>query len=159
MKKLLLALLFLCLGVSSFAQSLATLAGRVSDGTGFLPGVNISLVGTTLGVATDLDGRFQLSNLPLGPIKVRFSYLGYETVEQEIVLKAGSNYVENIKLKEAAGELQEYVVQGTMVPSQLKAMSIKKSSLAIMDVIAADAIGKLPDRNAAEAVQIGRAHV
>ena len=153
MKKLLLALLFLCLGVSSFAQSLATLAGRVSDGTGFLPGVNISLVGTTLGVATDLDGRFQLSNLPLGPIKVRFSYLGYETVEQEIVLKAGSNYVENIKLKEAAGDLQEYVVQGTMVPSQLKAMSIKKSSLAIMDVIAADAIGKLPDRNAAEAVQ------
>ena len=153
MKKLFFVLLFFCLGVSSFAQNLATLAGRISDGTGFLPGVNVSLVGTTLGAATDLDGRFQLSNLPLGTIKIRFSYLGYETVEQEIVLKAGSNYVENIKMKEAAGELQEYVVQGTMVPSQLKAMSIKKSSLAIMDVIAADAIGKLPDRNAAEAVQ------
>lgn len=135
------------------AQNLASLSGRISDGTGYLPGVNVSISGTSIGAATDLDGRFQLSNLQPGLITVKISYLGYETVEREVTLVSGSNYLENIKLKEEAGELQEYVVQGTMVPSQLKAMSIKKSSLAIMDVIAADAIGKLPDRNAAEAVQ------
>lgn len=37
--------------------------------------------------------------------------------------------------------------------TQAKAYEIKKNSNAIMEVIAADAIGKLPDRNAAEAVQ------
>jgi TonB-dependent receptor len=153
MKKILIALLFFSIGASSTAQNLASIAGRVSDGTGFLPGVNISILGTSVGTATDIEGRYQISNLPIGTITVRLSYLGYETVDREVTLKAGQNYLTNIQLKESTGELQEYVVQGTMVPSQLKAMSIKKNSLAIMDVIAADAIGKLPDRNAAEAVQ------
>lgn len=153
MKKFLLLVLMSLMGHFTFAQNLASLAGRISDGTGYLPGVNISISGTSIGTATDLDGRFQLSNLSVGQVKVRISYLGYETVEKELTLVSGPNYLENIKMKEEAGELQEYVVQGTMVPSQLKAMSIKKASLAIMDVIAADAIGKLPDRNAAEAVQ------
>ncbi|QDH79690.1 TonB-dependent receptor [Echinicola soli] len=137
----------------TMAQSQASLSGSVSDQTGYLPGVNVLVMETSQGAPTDLSGKFEISNLPTGKATLRVSYLGFETVTQEIELKAGTNSIGDIRLSEASGDLEEYVIQGTMVPSQLKAISIKKNSLAIMDVIAADAIGKLPDRNAAEAVQ------
>jgi TonB-dependent receptor len=68
-------------------------------------------------------------------------------------LTEGINDAGTIKLDADKGQLGEVMVKGTMAPSQAKAQSIKKNSLAIMEVISADAIGKLPDRNAAEAVQ------
>ncbi|MCH7407854.1 TonB-dependent receptor [Belliella sp. DSM 111904] len=154
MKKRLLYLLFaMCIIGEAFSQNNASVVGRLSDGTGFLPGVNVLVLGSTQGAPTDLDGKFQISNLPQGNITLRFSYLGFETVELELDLKSGLNSIGTITMQEESGSLMEYVVQGTMAPSQLKAMSIKRNSLGIMDVIAADAIGKLPDRNAAEAVQ------
>jgi TonB-dependent receptor len=147
-------MLVLMLGfVTAYAQNTASITGKVSDATGFLPGVNVWIDELGRGAATDLYGKFELSNLPLGKATLRFSYLGYETISQEVSLAAGSNSLGTITLQETAENMEEYVVQGTMIPSQMKAMSIKKNSMAIMDVIAADAIGKLPDRNAAEAVQ------
>lgn len=154
MKKQLHLLLILMLWVTvTNAQTTASLSGKVSDATGFLPGVNVWVVETSQGAATDLYGKFEISNLPIGKASIRISYLGYETISQEVDLAAGSNSLGTISLQETAENMEEYVIQGTMIPSQMKALSIKKNSNAIMDVIAADAIGKLPDRNAAEAVQ------
>lgn len=68
-------------------------------------------------------------------------------------MKPGINDAGIIELSALPSQLGQVVVKGTMAPSQARAYSIKKNALAIMDVLAADAIGKLPDRNAAEAVQ------
>ncbi|MDR7131787.1 TonB-dependent receptor [Algoriphagus sp. 4150] len=149
--QLMLVLMFLSFAIK--AQTNASISGRISDGNGYLPGVNVYVIETNHGAPTDLSGKFDISNLPTGKVAVRISYLGYETVTKVVELVPGKNTIGNIILAEAAGDLEEYVINGTMIPSQMKAMSIKKNSLAIMDVIAADAIGKLPDRNAAEAVQ------
>ncbi|WP_200976316.1 TonB-dependent receptor [Echinicola sp. 20G] len=153
MKKLLPLLMFLLALNLSMAQNHASLTGRISDGAGYLPGVNVLVLEPSQGAPTDLSGKFEISNLPTGNVTVRISYLGFETITKEVVLAAGTNSLGTVQMQEASGDLEEYVIQGTMVPSQMKAISIKKNSLAIMDVIAADAIGKLPDRNAAEAVQ------
>ena len=52
-----------------------------------------------------------------------------------------------------SGILEEVRVLGHIVRGQMKALSEQRNSNRIVNVIAADGIGKLPDRNAAEAVQ------
>jgi outer membrane receptor for ferrienterochelin and colicins len=50
------------------------------DSTGTsLPGVNVTLVGTSLGEATDANGRFSIKRLKPGMYSIAFSYIGYKT--------------------------------------------------------------------------------
>ncbi len=106
------------------------------------------------GTASDLEGVFTLNAPATGKAKIVISYMGFSPKELELDLQKGVNDLGNIEMVASKdGNLGEVVVTGTIAPSQAKAYSIKKNSIAIMDVLAADAIGKLPDRNAAEAVQ------
>ncbi|WP_089806366.1 TonB-dependent receptor [Chitinophaga sp. YR627] len=130
-----------------------TIKGTVSGKEGQLPGASIQSPATKQGTSTDLNGSFTLNTHTTGKVKVLVSYIGHTPKEIELDIKTGINDAGVIILTPTEGQLGEVLVKGTMAPSQIKALSIKKNSLAIMDVIAADAIGKLPDRNAAEAVQ------
>lgn len=131
-----------------------TMKGRIISDAGTLPGATVKGLSFKQGTATDLEGTFSLNAPDTGAVKIAVSYMGYETRELELHLAKGVTDLGNIELSpDKKGNLGEVIVTGTMAPSQAKAYSIKKNSIAIMDVIAADAIGKLPDRNAAEAVQ------
>lgn len=136
-------------GIAGYGQ---TIKGTVGDKDGQLPGATILAPASKQGTSTDLNGAFTLNTQLTGKVKIIVSYIGHEPKELELDIRKGVNDAGRIELSTTA-QLGEVLVKGTMVPSQLKALSIKKNSLAIMDVIAADAIGKLPDRNAAEAVQ------
>ena len=55
-----------------------TISGIVQDEQELpLPGVSVVLSGTTIGVSTDVDGRFQLT-LPVQNGSLEFSFVGYE---------------------------------------------------------------------------------
>ncbi len=61
------------------------LSGRVVDAeTGdALPGANVRISGTSIGQATDIDGRYRIDNLPgstAEPLEVTFSYIGYRSL-------------------------------------------------------------------------------
>ncbi len=75
-----MAALVLCAG-SAVAQG--RLSGIVRDATDqqALVGVNVIVVGTSFGAATDLDGGFLIDGLKAGEYSVRFSYIGYETTQ------------------------------------------------------------------------------
>jgi outer membrane receptor protein involved in Fe transport len=45
-----------------------------------LAGVNVQILGTTLGGATDIDGTFFILNIPPGLYTLEFAYIGYQTV-------------------------------------------------------------------------------
>lgn len=64
----------------AFAQARTTLSGTVTDvETGeLLLGVNVFLVGTTSGAATDLDGRYTLPGIKPGEYTVQVTSIGYE---------------------------------------------------------------------------------
>lgn len=130
-----------------------TLKGTVTGKDGQLPGATINATGIKRSVSTDLNGAFILSLPSAGKTTITISYVGYETKALDIELKPGINDAGIIELSAAQSQLGQVVVKGTIAASQAKAYSIKKNAIAIMDVLAADAIGKLPDRNAAEAVQ------
>ena len=73
-----------------------------------LPGVNVTVEGTTLGVVSDLDGKFALDVPSSGSILV-FSFVGYNT---ERVTLSGQTTV-NVSLVPDIQSLEEVVVVGS----------------------------------------------
>ncbi|MCG1035039.1 TonB-dependent receptor [Polaribacter sargassicola] len=149
----LLTVSFLLISYFSFAQGLK-ISGTIADEIDVLPGASVYLKGTTLGTTTDFSGEFNFYTTTTGKQTLIISYIGYKTKEIVITLKDGENLnLGTIKILGTENALDEIIVKGNYFPTQVKALNMKKKSLAITEVIAADAIGKLPDRNAAEAVQ------
>jgi TonB-dependent receptor len=148
--------LLLCFAsISLWAQNdgKSTLKGFVTDEMGAMPGAYLYIKNTSIGSVSGTDGSFIISNVPSGKATLVVSFIGYEKQEIALDLQPGLNVIEEIHLASSDEELQEVIVYGEMAPSQMKAYNIKKVSPAILDIVASDAIGKLPDRNAAEAVQ------
>jgi TonB-linked SusC/RagA family outer membrane protein len=81
--------------------------GIVTDGKEPLPGVNVSLKGTRIGVTTDAKGAFSLS-VPSSESTLVFSYIGF--VGQEIIVGTQTNL--SITLQPDAKGLEEVVVVG-----------------------------------------------
>ena len=139
---------------AAFPTQAQTVKGVITSEAGTLPGAIVKGVNFEGGAASDLNGTFTLNLPDVDTAKLAVTYMGYMTKEislqvQKGMIDAGTIFLDADK----TSKLGEIVVTGTMAPSQAKAYSIKKNSNAIMDVLASDAIGKLPDRNAAEAVQ------
>ena len=84
------------------------ITGTVKDNLGHvLPGVTVLVKGTTIGVATDVDGKYELS-VPAGNHVLLFSMVGMETQE----VKVGTRTEINVVMKEDATELEDVVVTG-----------------------------------------------
>jgi TonB-linked SusC/RagA family outer membrane protein len=84
------------------------ITGIVSDKSGApLPGVNIVVAGTTVGVTSGTDGRYTI-DVPLDTKSLRFSFIGMETQDIEI----GTLATINVTLLESAVGLEEVVVVG-----------------------------------------------
>lgn len=119
MKKLLLvSLCFLLLSVAQvFAQS-RTITGTViakEDG-GPIPGVNVSVKGTTIGVTTGADGKYSIK-VPDASSKILvFRFIGYGNVEKPL----GGGSVVNATMEVTARQLGEVVIN--------TAFGVKKSS-------------------------------
>ncbi|WP_243663437.1 carboxypeptidase-like regulatory domain-containing protein [Rhodothermus marinus] len=96
-------------------QQEGSIAGRVIDaatGEG-LPGVNVFLVGTTLGASTDIDGNYRIDNIPAGLYTLQASFIGYRTATVDSVeVRAGEVTVVNLALEQEVLGLEEIVVVG-----------------------------------------------
>ena len=137
-----------------YAQSTGSVSGIIKDASGPLPGAAVAVQGTMNGAATGPNGEFRIRNVKEGEHVLVVSFIGYEPKEVTVQVEAGENVdLEAISMSESAIEMGELMVTGSYMPSQMRALSIQRESKAIMNVLASDAIGKLPDRNAAEAVQ------
>ncbi|GHT36990.1 SusC/RagA family TonB-linked outer membrane protein [Bacteroidia bacterium] len=85
-----------------------TVAGTVTDATGEpLPGVNVIIKGTTTGLSTDLDGKYQIA-VPNRSAILEFSYLGFAS--QSVTV--GNQTRINIIMKEDTQTIDEVVVVG-----------------------------------------------
>jgi TonB-dependent starch-binding outer membrane protein SusC len=108
MRKNLLSLLFsVFIGLQVFAQD-KTVSGKVTsseDGTP-LPGVSITVKGTTKGASTDANGVYKIST-PANSILV-FSYVGFTMREIQI----NNQTIIDLQLSPDAGVLNEVVVVG-----------------------------------------------
>lgn len=114
--KLLFLTLMLLIGIPYMRAELASVTGTVTDIAGEpLIGVTVTVPGTAAGVSTDIDGKYTIRVDSKG--KLRFSYVGYQTVEEAV----GGRNVIDIKMKEDSEVLNEVVVigYGTMDKKEL----------------------------------------
>ena len=110
---LLLCILMLILPGITVAQTTGKITGIITDAvTGEpLPGANVSLIGTNLGAASDIDGIYFVINVPVGSYEVKASMMGYETVTKTEVLVSIDRITSlNFELEEATIEGEEIVV-------------------------------------------------
>ena len=79
-----------------------------------LAGVNVTVEGTTLGGATDADGRVALTGIPAGEQTLVFSFIGFETAQRTFTFPLDDpGVVDVVGLEEAHGELDEIAVGAT----------------------------------------------
>lgn len=72
-----------------------------------LPGVNVIIKGTSVGVVTDINGRYEIA-IPSPDVVLVFSFIGYLTEE----IKVENQTVINVNLVESIEALDEVVVIG-----------------------------------------------
>lgn len=90
-------------------QQYITIKGSVKDKNGAaLPGVTVIVKGTTLGGATDVNGKFELRVPEMKDIVLIFSFIGLQT--QEILYKGETEL--NVIMQEDITQMSEVVVTG-----------------------------------------------
>ncbi len=97
----------------SFAQRVKTdahIVGHVVSGSEHLPYANVNIKGTTIGIAADQTGHFQLLHVPVGELKVVASMIGYKTSEVTVFIKEGETSEIKFELEPDVLSLQEVVV-------------------------------------------------
>ncbi len=125
------ALIFIvCTNFAAYAGTTGKLAGKVTDAeTGEpLVGVNVLLVGTTQGAATDLDGNYYVLNIPPGNYDIRATAIGYAPVSvNNVRVSIDLTTRINFELRPEAVALDEVIVSADrpMVQKDLTSTTAK----------------------------------
>lgn len=96
-----------------FAQSVKV-TGVVTDKDGPITGATVKVKNTSNGVITDINGRYNIET-SIGS-KIVFSFIGYDTVEKEIV----NNTPVNVTLTDNSQRIDEVVVTAIGIKQQKK---------------------------------------
>ena len=123
--------------------------GKVLDDKGFtLPGATVVLKGTTLGVVTDIDGKFKLEIPKMDSIILVVSFIGFESQNYQVSNDPKNDEKELvIKLKEDVKQMDEVVVTGY---ANIKKESFTGSSVSVKR----DELLKVSKTNVIKALQV-----
>lgn len=135
---LFLILCGLCLNLK--AETQGDVVGRVLDDSGApLAGATVQILHAKSGVTTDEDGYFRIPYSKDGAVRVKVSFVGYQT--QTFVLKAderkGAQHV--LRLQPDATALDQVVVTATRTPKALKDAPVVTRLITANDIKIADA--------------------
>ncbi len=115
-------------------------------------GAIVTVEGLDLRTTTDRSGRFALRDLAPGQYTLSVGGAGFQRQQVPVTVAETGRVEVTVSLETLYEELDEIVVTGARV-SQLLALQRKQSADRILDAVSADSVGKLPDFNAAEAIQ------
>jgi TonB-dependent receptor len=132
----------------------ATVTGRVRDANSnsYLLGASVTLRELDRTTATTEGGEFTFGNVPAGDYTLVVSSLSYKEQSQSVTATDAGTPPLEVALKSDVLHLDKMVVEGTR-EGQARALQQKRTATNVMDVVSADAVGKLPDGNAAEALR------
>lgn len=152
----------LVMGVGSTSMA-GVIVGSVKDEKTGEPllAATISVVGTKLGGATDLDGKYAIKNVPAGLHSLRISYVGYaQKVITGIAVSGDETVAMDIKLEPMSTEEGDamriddiYVTAERMRTSATSLLADRQKSAVIGDAISAEQIRLSPDGNSSDALR------
>lgn len=105
-------LLFAILAVA--VMQAANVSGYVADQESgeTIIGVNVQVVGTGLGAATDRNGFFTITGIPFGGYQLRFSHIAYQNRQMDIEIAGDDIYLATIKMTLATVKGESVTVTG-----------------------------------------------
>lgn len=146
MKKFLLLICVLAIGINlARAQQTRQITGKVTDKNGnqAIPGVAITLKGTTTVASTNENGQFTINVPASGSVILQAKYLGFKVQEKTVT----SSNILNFVLEEDVSSLNEVVINigyGTVK---------KKDLTGAVSSVTAEVIAAAPVSSALEAIQ------
>lgn len=97
-KQSLLLALLLCTQLTLFSQY--SVSGKVNDENGSpMPGANVIISETSLGVTTNQSGEFIVNHVNAGKYTLVVSFVGYETEKKEFSVEGNTNLLISLFLK------------------------------------------------------------
>jgi len=153
MKSHIIFALFSLLTFTGLNAQTFKLSGKLIDGTS-----NESLIGGTValfrmpdstytqGVATDVNGTFNIPSLPPGFYKMRIQYLGYETIVRPVRIDSDKN-LGDIKLNMSSELLKTAVIEGVQLRTTIKGDTVEMNADAFKvnpDATLEDLVKKMP---------------
>ncbi|GMQ27880.1 TonB-dependent receptor [Algoriphagus confluentis] len=150
--RLFLIFIFGCM--VNFANAQITLTGQVLDQETGQPliGAAVQVSGTAIGVATDLDGRFQFIYPKSGEVSITLSFLGYEKLTLPVSARNGQADLGTIFMVSSMSSLETFTVRASL-EGQQRALNQQRTADNIKNVISAELMGRFPDLNVAESMQ------
>ena len=154
--------LFLSVSATAAAASATgSITGRVqnTDTGQFVNNARVTVRGTSLSTLTDETGTFRLSSVPSGEVTVEIFFTGLDPLRAPLTLAAGQNLERDFELASASrrGRAGEVVKLDSFVTSASRemdgaAIAINEQRFAanIVNVVAADEFGVVPDGNVGE---------
>lgn len=147
----------LTFNVFLFGQEKGNITGKIVDAkTGEeIIGANVILEGTTLGAATDIDGKYFIINVPAGIYNLNISYLSYsKTKVTNVEVVGGKTTTINSALSPEAISVDEVVVTDKRDNSYESALlNQQKKSISISDGISAEQIKRSTDATSSDALR------
>ncbi|WP_428231156.1 TonB-dependent receptor domain-containing protein [Flavobacterium sp.] len=141
--KFLLITLFIC--TISVAQNKGTISGVLTDketNNEVLPFANVLVKGTNTSANTDIDGKYSLSVNPGNYILI-FSFVGYESVEKPVTVKANETITVNQVLSSGSFTLKDVVVKSTANKEKETALLLdQKNAVVIKQSIGAQEMSR-----------------
>ncbi len=127
------------------------IVGTVTGPTGaVIADCRVGVQGTNIEVQTGLQGTYRLSPVPAGEQTLVFRFLGLQQGTATVTVVAGETLRQDMALA-YGGEIE---VRGSpLLQGQAKALNRQKNAMNISNIVAADQIGRFPDKNAAEATE------
>lgn len=120
----------------SVSQNQGVISGKIIDSKTreVIPFVNVLVYGTSIGEASDENGDFKVSNIPLGYNKLQVSFIGYEILisNEYLVTKDNAPFV-IIELKESSTSLKEVEVKASLFKKSLES-PLSLQSLGVAEI-------------------------
>ena len=102
--------------LTSYGADTGTVRGRIidkADGEGVY-GASVTVAGTTIGTATDMNGNFILQNVPTKSQKLSVSIVGYAPASQIVTVGTGQTASVNLQLGQTTIMASEVVVGASL---------------------------------------------
>ena len=109
----LIALIYIFSNITLGQENSGSIMGKVVDATTKkpIPGVNIFLLGTNIGAATNEEGNYTIKNIPVGNYQIRASAIGFDAITKtDAVVNSARPAMIDFQLKESIIELDNVVV-------------------------------------------------
>jgi hypothetical protein len=87
-----------------------------------LPGANVVVLDTDRGATTDTEGRYTITGLVVGTVRIRVSYIGYKPlIRTDVVVRSAGPVFANVRLEPQTVEAQAVNVRAAYFASEIEA--------------------------------------